>query len=158
VSNQVHIGQQAFVRLDARPDQTFTGKMFKVAALPDSQDRWLNPGVKTYNIVVRFDEDQNLAGLKPGMTDQVELILETLDEALVVPVASVFTEQEKTYCWRMNGSTPEQVPVEVGRMNESFVQILSGLDEGDSVLLVEPSGRPSAAPANPVAGAAVKGR
>ena len=50
----------------------------------------------------------------------------------------MFTEQEQTYCWRMNGSGCEKIPVKLGRMNDSDVEIVSGLDEGETVLLAKP--------------------
>jgi len=39
-SNQVHLGEQAFVVLDAMPDQRFQGEVNKVGVVPDSQSRW----------------------------------------------------------------------------------------------------------------------
>lgn len=72
------------------------------------------------------------------MTAEVELVLERVENVLQVPIAAVFAEQEKTYCWRMNGSAPERVSVKVGRMNEKRVEIVAGLAEGDRVLLAPP--------------------
>ena len=74
------------------------------------------------------------------MTAQVELVLARLVDVLSVPVAAVFTEQEKTFCYRVNGGRPEQVNVKVGRMNDKRVEIASGLAKGDRVLLAPPSG------------------
>jgi len=135
--DQVKIGQQAFIRLDAKPDVVLTGKVARVAVLPDSQNRWLSPGVKVYKVIVKFDRLPK--GLKPGMTAQVQLILARLEDALSVPMAAVFTEQEKTYCWRVSGSSIERVPVKIGRMNDVRVQIVAGLSEGDRVLLSPPA-------------------
>jgi len=140
IIDQVKVGIPAYIRLDAKPDVTFSGKVKKVAPLPDSQNRWLNPGVKVFNVIVEFDK--HVAGLKPGMTARVELVLAELADVLSVPVAAVFTEQEKTFCYRLNGGEPEQVIVEVGRMNDRRVEIASGLAEGDRVLLAPPSTAP----------------
>jgi len=139
VVDQVYEGIPAYIRLDAKPDLLLTGKVAKVSTLPDSQNRWLNPGVKVFEVIVKFDPGQNLEGLKPGMTAQVELTLAKLDNVLRVPIAAVFSEQDQTYCWRIdNDGLPHKVPVKVGRMNDAYVQILSGLSEGDRVLLTEP--------------------
>jgi len=136
--DQVAVGIPAYIRLDAKPDMTFNGKVKKVAPLPDSQNRWLNPGVKVFNVIVEFEN--TVEDLKPGMTAQVELVLAKLADVLSVPVAAVFTEQEKTFCYRLNGGRPERVNVKVGRMNDKRVEIVSGLAKGDRVLLAPPSG------------------
>ena len=139
VIEQVKPGLPALIRLDAKPDSIMTGKVEKVAPLPNSQNRWLNPGVKVFNVTVTFDEDENLEGLKPGMTAEVELILAELKDVLTVPLAAVFTEQEKTFCYHVGGASIKVVPVKLGRMNSKRVEIVSGLDEGDKVLLAPPS-------------------
>ena len=75
------------------------------------------------------------------MTADVELILDRLDDILQVPIAAVFSEGESTFCWKVTGrSRRTKVPVKVGRSNETDVEILEGLAEGDIVLLVPPEG------------------
>ena len=137
VIDQVREGITAHIRLDSQPDVKLTGKVSKVAPLPDSQHRWLNPGVKVFNVTVQFDAPPDR--LKPGMTTQVELILAELIDVLSVPVGAIFTEQEKTFCFRYNGGKCERVDVKIGRMNDTRVQIVSGLEEDDEVLLTTPS-------------------
>ena len=57
----------------------------------------------------------------------------------IVPVAVVFVEQEKTFCYVVSGGRVRRAPVKVGRMNDQDLEIASGLNEGDEVLLVPPS-------------------
>ena len=63
---------------------------------------------------------------------------------LKVPAAAVFTDGGKTYCRRVKGGAAEKVEVKIGRRNEKEVEIISGLEEGDEVLLTPPP-----APQNP---------
>jgi HlyD family secretion protein len=137
IIDQVKIGLKAHVRLDARPDTPLMGKISKVGVLPDSQHRWLNPGVKIFKIDIHLDKD--VPDLKPGMTAQVEIELDRLANVLSVPVAAVFTEQEKTYCYRPVNGLPVRTEVKIGRMNDTRVELTSGLAEGDKVLLSPPS-------------------
>ena len=134
--DQITLDLPAVIRLDSKADLTLKGKVSKVAPLPDSQHSWLNPDLKVFNVTVKFDEIPE--GLKPGMTCEVELILAKLKNALSVPIAGVFTEQEKTICYQVRPGGVETVEVKVGRMNDRRVEILSGLAEGDKVLLVPP--------------------
>ena len=137
VIEQVKPDIEAFIRLDSKADVILKGHVSKVGVVPDSQNRWLNPGVKVFEVTVEFDEPPR--DLKPGMTAQVELILARLPEALTVPVASVFSEQERTFCYHVSEGKATRVPVKVGRMNDRRVQILSGLAEGDRTLLTPPA-------------------
>jgi len=133
-------GTPAIIRLDAVRGETFDGYVSWVAKVPTSQ--WWSSGVKAFPLTVRFNKLPE--GLRPNTTAEVELILaEELDDVLSVPVAAVFTEQEQTYCWRDNDGSYERVTIKVGRMNEARVEILDGLDEGDTVLLVPPPGQES---------------
>ncbi len=140
VIDQVKPGLKAFINLDSRPGQVFTGTVRKVRALPDTQNRWLNPDVKYFRIRVKFDEGQDMEGIRPGGSATVELVLDRLVDVLYVPVAAVFSQQEKRYCWRVNSGKADRVTVQIGKMNSTDVEIRSGLNEGDCVLLSEPEG------------------
>lgn len=138
VSRQVIPGQKAYIRLDAFPDQVWEGKVKKIAPQASAQ-HWFDPTVKVHNVIVEFDEYPK--DIKPKMTGKVEIIVSELPDALQVPVAAVFSEQRKTYVWRLNGDgKPHRVEIRVGRSNETQVEILSGLSEGDKVLLVPEDG------------------
>ena len=139
IIDDVRPGLTAHVKLENKPDQTFSGKIIRVGVLPDSQNRWLNPGVKVFSIIVKLDQD--IEGLRPGMSSEVEIELAKLDNVLSVPVASVYSEQDKTFCYRVDDSGGyERAPVQLGRMNNTHVQILSGLQPGERVLLAPPHG------------------
>lgn len=141
VREQVEQGQRALIRLDAKPGQVFEGMVHKVAPLPNTQNRWLSPNVKVYNTVVTFKDKSLLAGFKPGMSAEVELILARLDDVVSVPIAAVFAIGDKTYCFRTDGKgRHEQVKVALGQTSETRAQILEGLEEGDRVLLTAPPG------------------
>ncbi len=128
-------GVEAIIRLDVEPDSNYPGEISEVAPLA-GRAHWFNPGVKVYRVRVQFDEVPS--GLKPNMTAKVEMILDRKQDVLHVPIASVFTEQDKTYVWRESRSGPEKVIVKIGQSNEERVEILSGLAEGDEVYLAPP--------------------
>ncbi|MFW6061499.1 MAG: efflux RND transporter periplasmic adaptor subunit [Planctomycetota bacterium] len=134
---QVQEGGEAIIRLDSSPDVAHRGTVHWIAPLADAAHRWLNPGVKVFEVVVRFDEIPE--GLKPNMTADVEIKVARLDDVLTVPIAAVFTEAEEAYCWRVGPQGPAKAPIKVGRSNERRVQVLEGLSAGDEVLLVAPT-------------------
>lgn len=133
---QVKKGQPAFIRLDAKPTMAIKGAVSDVSVLPDSSN-WWNPEIKYFNVIVKLDKEA--VGLKPGMTTQVELVLATLpDNTLSVPIAALFSERDQSFCWRVRGSAVEKVNVKVGRLSDTRVQILEGLNEGDVLRLSQP--------------------
>ncbi len=144
IIDQVTVGLPAYVRLDSKPDLTLPGRLTKVGVLPDSQHRWLNPGVKVFSVIVNLDDP--IDGLKPGMTCKVEIELARMEDVLSVPIAAVFTEQEETFCYRVEDGRVRRSPVRVGRMNDARVQVLEGLAAGDRVLLAPPEGTELDAP------------
>jgi HlyD family secretion protein len=136
IIDQVKPNLKAHIRFDSRPDRIVPGHVDNVGVLPSSQHRWLNPGVKVFEVIVKLDEP--VEGLKPGMTAQVEIELARVPDVLNVPVAAVFTEQESTYCYRLGSGGLERVPVTVGRMNDTHVELISGLNVGDQLALAPP--------------------
>ena len=138
VSEKVSVGMAATVRFDSRPGEVYSGEIAKIAELASSQNRWANPNVKVFPIEIVLDETPK--GIKPGSTAEVELVLARLTDALIVPIASVFTRQEESYCWTVSpDGQPTRAVVTIGEVSDTQVQILSGLTDGDVVLLAEPS-------------------
>jgi len=105
----------------------------------DQQHRWHSSGAKVYSAIIDID-DKSVKGLRPGMGAEVEMILDELSDVLSVPIASVFSEQEKSYCWRVTGGEPKRVEVVIGATNDQYAEIKSGLKENDRVMLVAPRG------------------
>jgi Ca2+-binding EF-hand superfamily protein len=132
----VQIGQPAFVKLDSIPDQRFQGVVQKVALLPDSQARFGNPNLKVYNTEVIITDP--LPGVKPGVSVQAEIIITNISNALSVPLQAVTTLKGRQVVYAEQGGKAVPTPVQVGMFNTKFIEITSGLKEGDRVLLSPP--------------------
>jgi HlyD family secretion protein len=141
---KVKPGQPARIRVDAYPNEQLTGEVFRIAVLPDAQNRWLNPDLKVYSTNIHIDGEYDW--LKPGMTAEAEIIVEVIEDAVQVPVHAVNLENEETVCYVQGLFGVERRPVKTGEFNISFIQIVEGLEPDESVLL-----RP---PATPESGAA----
>jgi HlyD family secretion protein len=133
--NQVRLGQPAYVVLDSMPDQRFKGHVNKVAPLPDTQSRFANPDLKVYATEVLVTDQ--LPDLKPGVSARAEIVITNLPGVLTVPMQAVTTRKGKQVVFL--ASAPLQpVPVSVGLYNSKFIEVTSGLREGDQVLLSPP--------------------
>lgn len=133
--NQIRPGQPAYVVLDSMPDQRFRGFVARVALLPDSSSRFGNPNLKVYVTEVRVAEP--LPNIKPGVSARAEIVITNLADVLTVPIQAVTTRGGKQVTY-LAGGAPRPVAVQVGMYNNKFIEITSGLKEGDHVLLAPP--------------------
>jgi HlyD family secretion protein len=128
----VYLGQPARIKVESFRDKVFNGKVTKIAPLGVEKDN-----VTTFEVRVSID---NPGGeLKANMTANAEILVDEHKNSLFVP------EQALTYDNKKNASVnvPDpkakdgvrSVPVKVGIANGSNTEILSGLKEGDTVVL-----------------------
>ncbi len=138
-------GTQAVLVLDAFAQKTqIAGRIVESSPLPKSTGpEWLQTGTKAYDLHVGIDWEANglIPGknVRPGMGGKVTLLLDEIKDALTIPVLSVYNKKNRYYCMKLQDGTPTETEVTLGKMNESRVQVLSGLNEGDKVLLVAKS-------------------
>ena len=130
---KIRPGLTAYVTIDSLPDEQFKGSIRKVAVLPDSTSRFFNPNLKVYTTEVVIED--NLPDLKPGISGRAEIIITNLTDVLMVPIQAVTTVNGRQVCFIEQGGSSVPAPVEVGLYNEKYIEIKSGLKEGDQVLL-----------------------
>ncbi len=136
--NKVLPGLDVTVTVEAHPDLAFRGKVVKVAPLPDPQQGWLDPGVKVYTTYVTIEGSHEV--LKPGMSAKVEILVDQLRDVKIVPVQVVENRTGKKFCYIATDSGPQEREVVTGAFNNTFVEIVSGLQVGEKVLLSPPQG------------------
>ena len=132
---KVAVGQTVEITADAVEGKTYTGVVTKVSVAGTTTG-----GITTYPVTVRIDETD---GLLPGMNVDAEIVLEQESGVLAVPSAAVnrgntvlITADSPSAANALDQEAPEgyvYVEVEVGISDESYTQILSGLQEGDKV-------------------------
>ena len=104
----------------------------EVAALPDATSMF-SSDIKVYTTKVRID--QPLPGLRPGMTAEVEILVDRRDNVLSVPVQAILQFNGKDHVTKKVDDRYVQTDVELGLSNESFVEVTKGLKEGDLVVM-----------------------
>lgn len=73
--------------------------------------------------------------LKPGMKVQVRLTDEEEQQVVAVPTTSVVREGADTFVFVLNNDTAEKRKVELGRLKETNQEVLSGLKEGETLIV-----------------------
>lgn len=72
-------------------------------------------------------------GMRPGDTCVVYLVTKRLENVLRAPVNSVFSEDDEYYVYRMDGGSRIKTSVTVGETNNIYIEITSGIEEGDEI-------------------------
>jgi len=131
---KIKVGQKAEIRIESFPSTVFVGTVTKVSQLADSTRPWMTGGIKQYPTIVTLD---GLLGqdLKPGMTAEAKVLIGELDDVLLVPVQAIAENKGEFYAFLELSGGIERRKVKIGDNNETHVQILEGLKEGDLVAL-----------------------
>ena len=134
--SSITVGQKVQITADAVPDKTYVGTVTRV-----SMKGTANGGTTTYPVSIRIDDTD---GLRPGMNANAEIVVAEAKNALVVPNAAVvrgsYVLVTKDSPSAANADTtmeaPEgfvYVPVKTGVSDDDYTQIVSGIQEGDTI-------------------------
>ena len=134
--SSITVGQKVQISADAVPDKTYVGTVTRVSMKGTS-----NSGTTTYPVTIRIDDTD---GLRPGMNANAEIVVAEAKNALVVPNAAVmrgsYVLVTKDSPSAANADTtmeaPEgfvYVPVKTGVSDDDYTQIVSGIQEGDTI-------------------------
>lgn len=121
-------GQTVSFTVDAYTDKTFTGRVVSI-----SKSATTSSNVVYYPVYVNVDNPEGL--LYPTMTARVSLHVGERKNVLVVPLSAVKEDKGQKIVQCMINGKAESVPVEVGLSDEDKVEIVSGLNEGDQIIL-----------------------
>ncbi len=136
--NAVEADLPALVRVDAAPDKLLEAHIKNVDNIAAQQD-WMSPDVKVYKSMVAIADSVAELKLKPGLSAEVTIFTESrADHVLAVPLNAVLPPLQrgaKPRCFVLKPEGPEAREVELGLNDEQFVQIRSGLEEGEQVVL-----------------------
>lgn len=136
LSGAIKPGQAATIISDAMPDRPLSGEVMSIGVLAEGGG-WRDPNRRDYTVRIALT-DANGLGLKPSMRCKAEIHVGRVDEALHVPIQAVFRTGPLAYVYVPDGSGFSQKKVGVGRSSELYIECLSGLNEGETVLLREP--------------------
>jgi multidrug resistance efflux pump len=127
--------QSADVVIEARPEVSFHGTIKLVDKL--AQPRQNGSPVQYFGVTIALDKTDPTV-MKPGQRVQATLVLDQ-EDAIVVPRQAVFTKESKSIVYRKTATGFEPVTVELGAATAGRVVIKSGLSDGDTIALRDPT-------------------
>ncbi|MFI7112692.1 efflux RND transporter periplasmic adaptor subunit [Nonomuraea sp. NPDC050227] len=127
--NRLKLGQQAAITLATRPGERHGGTVTAIAPTATVEDRLVR-----YSVTLAFDEPP--AGLMLGQTATVSVTTAEAKDAIYVPAAAVRSRSDgaQVVTVRSGGHDAAKV-VGTGVRGDQYVQITSGLDERDQVVM-----------------------
>ena len=138
---KVQLGQMVSLTLDALPGKTYKAKITKIAPasiLPKGKD------VEVFPVEATLDP-LGQADIKPGMTADVKIHVDTKKAVLKLPIEAVIKEKGQTFVNKLTGNPAGKGPptmrvdIQAGARNDREQEIMGGLDEGAQVLIKPPS-------------------
>ncbi|QNL43630.1 HlyD family efflux transporter periplasmic adaptor subunit [Oscillibacter hominis] len=135
----VEVGQKVQITADAVEGKSYEGVITKVSVAGTTTG-----GTTSYPVTIRIDETD---GLLPGMNVDAEIIVAAADNALAIPGGAVergnkvlITSASPSAANALEDAAPEgyvYVQVETGISDDDYIEILSGLQEGDTVAYIK---------------------
>ena len=131
--SKIQIGMRSEMRIKALPNVRLSGEVTKISDLASHLAFWDRTSPKIYPTVISiYHKDSSL---RPGMTVEVELVSEAVQDVIFVPVEALFVKEGDVYCRMKKRVGVEEREVQIGRSSSSFVEIMNGLKEGDRIFL-----------------------
>ena len=124
---KVHIDNKVTLTMDAFPDKTFTGKIISIDTTGS-----VTSGVTTYPAYIVFDTNND--GIYPNMAVNAKIITEVKDNVMLIPSSGVTNVNGSSTVRILVKGKLQQQPVEIGSSNDTQTEIVTGINEGDTVV------------------------
>ena len=113
------------------PDRTLAGEVSSVASVTEPAGEW-NGYVVKYDTLIALP---SVPRLRPGMSAEVEVILDRHTDVLTIPVAAVVETAQGDFCWVKTAKGAKRCSLKLGDTNDVFTVVEAGLKEGDEIVL-----------------------
>jgi membrane fusion protein, heavy metal efflux system len=123
---QVHLGQDAHVRLLSYQQQVFSGKVTLIE--PN-----LDPSSRTVKVWMQLANPKGL--LKPNMFATASLVLSSNDSALAIPNGAIIEANGEKFVFVRQGDTFDRVDISIGASDDEYSEVTEGLVPGDEVVV-----------------------
>ncbi len=124
---KLKIGQDVMFRVDSYPDSEFKGRLNTI--YPSLEE-------KTRTLQVEALVPNRDSKLKPGLFAKVTLYTGQAREVVVVPITAILYEDSRVKVFIAEGDRAKERPVKIGSKYGEYLEIVEGLQKGESVVVV----------------------
>jgi multidrug efflux pump subunit AcrA (membrane-fusion protein) len=133
---KLQLGQVVRVRVDALPEKELMAELDWISPIAAIQYRGMGLAEKTFPARATL---KNLdPRLRPGMSASAEVLIESQQNALMIPARASFVRKGKPTVWVRRGTGYQMREIEVGKRNETDIVVSKGLADGETVYLEDP--------------------
>ncbi len=130
-------GRQVRIRLNAAQEVTFAGHIRQISPIVDTA---------TGTIKITVEAKETPAGVRPGSFVTVDIVRETRSDALLVPREAVLRELQKAHVFVASDNVAEKRAVTLGLEEGEYVEALSGVAAGETVIVAGQGGLKDGSP------------
>lgn len=144
---KVKVGNKATITFDALPNKTFTGKVIGI-----NTTGGISSGVTTYPATILLDSPND--NILPNMSASANVITNIKDNVLLVSSSAVQTNAGQSIVRVLKNGQITSVPVVIGDSSDTDTEIISGINEGDAIVvgIVSSSSSSSSTSSSPFGG------
>ena len=139
----VEIGHRADVRVDALPDQTIEGQVTEIGSSA-LQKATASEESKDFKVIITLENPPG--SLKPGLSASADIITAEKKDVLAVPISALVlrekedeentnSDEQEEGVYIVENSRVKFLPVKKGIMGEMMIEIVSGLEEGQEIVV-----------------------
>ncbi|EIJ43204.1 RND family efflux transporter, MFP subunit [Beggiatoa alba B18LD] len=122
---QLKIGQAVNLRVDAYPNETFSGQLYAIDPRVDEETR---------TILLRARVKNEAQKLLPGMFARVSLLLAVREQAITVPEEAIVPQGNDSFVFKIVDNKAVLTKVTIGKRRTGDVEVLEGLNASDIVV------------------------
>ncbi len=130
--SKVQQGQEVNVKIDAFPENDYSGKVIKVANIGEQLRGY---DAKVFEVIVQVNEVDSI--MRPAMTTSVEIVTDTYQDVFFIPLEALYNDS-LSFVYKMEGKKVVKQEVITGASNDTEVIIDYGLGDGEEILLTTP--------------------
>lgn len=131
--SRVEEGQEVNIKIDAFPDNSYTGRVIKVANIGEQLRGY---DAKVFEVVVQVNEVDSI--MRPAMTTSNEIITNVYQDVISIPLEALQSDSLPFVYKRQGGSIVRQEVI-TGPTNDVAIIVAHGLEEGDEIFLAVPT-------------------
>ncbi len=135
--SKVNVGQKAEIIVDAFPEKRFTGSVTEVANIGEQRP---NQDARVFEVRIQINESDTI--LRPAMTTKNTIIISVEPGVAFVPIETIHLQDSLNFVYKDMGSRIVRQQVVTGMRNENFIIISQGLQQGETIFISIPPGKP----------------
>ena len=127
---KIKVGSNAIVSFEALPQSKAFGRVSFISPVAQNSG-----GLVVFPIKVEIERGKNIDKAAPGMSCDLSIVIAKLENVLKIPSDALIFNKGKYFVKVKNGEKVEEREVKVGYVGDFFAQVLSGLKEGDVIVI-----------------------